>query len=718
MNGKKIFLDRQGNLPATPNVHIIKTEVDFLQWATDDTPILIQGEKLCAWAEAFYRLRGQSFEYLESSSDALRKVFPGLTSLQAKELTEKLEQTTISPDQITPVFILNHCYPDDLWLWKYEPSPEHAARWLIWLLEHTPTEAEAVILKKFASDMEMQAGEAPIKELYRATNAAQAETLLLRWLGAEEGADHAWDEFPLELPARWLSVVREVWMKRIIATNGLFFAKMLPFPLPLKLRQELARQTADYYREHSHALTREVLWQLQPYLNPSNLVDLEKHLPPPVPTDLPEDENAVLEWFEREYLPYRRWQAQFGDETARQTAVKLAQTFARWLLRRYPLWLLGGEHLSFQKSAHLTDLNTLTLCVILDGLPAWDAEWLVQELSARAPRLTLLRKMYCFTALPTVTEFAKDALLKGVPPLNAPQTTTLGKILPDNQSPKKHLQQAAAGEVWFWRVEQPDKAYHFEKEDKREREVQAKLISILSEIEEVAQTIPANIPLSILITSDHGRLLNPRSPHQLPVEEGMEAHGRVAWGNFQRNFPEAGFIVNENDGWVELYGERFGMSENLRIAWGEASFTVTNGTEAYPHGGLFPEEVIVPWFLFQRDVTHPKLEISLTGTGEADMNGDIFVYIVNGSSLELECQSIEFSHGAKLNVKWKIPPLSQRKFQASLTPWPPKSSKGKVDVSLLFLQPNGVTFTRKTEAALEVKVLYDQPDDLLKELGL
>ncbi len=33
-----------------------------------------------------------------------------------------------------------------------------------------------------------------------------------------------------------------------------------------------------------------------------------------------------------------------------------------------------------------------------------------------------------FTALPTVTEFCKDALLKGAQPVNAPDHSNLGKM--------------------------------------------------------------------------------------------------------------------------------------------------------------------------------------------------------------------------------------------------------------------------------------------------
>lgn len=713
----EILLDYEGDVKAPEGFQVIECEVDFLRYAVSSQSLLIRGARLCQWAQDFYDLRGLPVTTIESPRAALRRVF-SLSSEQAKELAEKIEPEYLSIAKLSAAFVLGACFPKDLPLWRYDPSSEHAARWLLWQVEHTPSEAEAIIFDKFASEMQVHCNDASLEELYRAQDKSQALNFLFRWLGAEEGSMPTWGEFPLELPDKWLRVIMDAWMKRIIKTDGNFFAQMLSFPLPLALRQKLAGQTALYFSKHSHQLTRMVLQQLQPYLPPSDLVTLEKHLPPTEPDSLPQDETEVLDWFEHQYLPYRRWQARFGKETATQTVVEHAQTFARWLLEHYPRWLLEGEHLVFQKSARLADPNSLTLCIILDGLPAWDAELLVQELSVQATRLTLLQKKYCFTALPTVTEFAKEALLRGVPPRDAPQVPTLGSILPDNLSPKIYLKEARAGQIWFWRVEQPDKAYHFEKDDKRERQIYAEIKSIIQEIAEVVQTIPDNLPLKILITSDHGRLMNPRSPRQLPVEEGMEAHGRAAWGSFQRHFPETGFEIDEQNGWVELYGERFGMTHNLRLSWGEASFAQTSGIEAYPHGGLFPEEVIVPWFIFQRDAQPPALEINLTGTGEADMSGKVLVSILNQSPLALECRQVRFSHGVTLNIAWQIPPLSELLFNVSLTPWPPKSAQGKVTAAFLFFQPNGAIFTKETNADLQINVLYDRSDDLLKDLDL
>lgn len=713
----EILLDREGDLPVPSGVQVIESEVDFLRFAFKPQTLLIRGLKLCEWAESFYNLRGYPIRVVASPTAALRQVFPELSTEQARELAGKIGEVMLSPEELSPVFVLNACYPNDYTLWQGNPSLEHAARWLLWLIENRPTDAESIILKKFSSHLEALAGERPVSFVYRANNAIQAESLLNRWLCAEDNPILELGEFPLPLPHNLITCVKEAWMKRIISTNGEFFGEMLTFPLSLPFRQEFAKQTAHYYCQNPDRLNFAVLHLLHPYLDTQNLAALEKHIPPPEPSPLPEKEEDVLHWFEREYYPYRRWQVQYGDKAAIDTAIRHAQTFARWLLERYPHWLIEGNYLAFQKITHLPGIspNALTLCVVLDGLPAWDAETLVQNLSIRTPRLTLQEKSYTFTTIPTVTQFAKESLLKGVPPHLTPESSPIGHILPDNLSPNNNLNNARPGQIIFWRVEQPDKAYHFEQGDKRDRKVRAELDSIMQAIVEVVENLPNEISLQILLTSDHGRLMNPHVPRQLPVPAGFEAHGRAAWGNLDQAFPECGYVIDEAESWVGLFGERFGLAQNLQIAWDEKSYKTNGGTEAFPHGGLFPEEVLVPWFVFLRDAKPPELEITINGEGEADMSGKMSVSILNHSPLELECRELHFSHGVKLIVNWDVAPLSVRQYTTSLTPWPPKSAEGKLTAILVLSQPNGVTFIRKASAQLTINTLYESTD-IFKDL--
>lgn len=717
-----ILLDYEGNFDVPDNVCVVQTEIEFLREALSGQPLLIRGARLCSWAENFYRLRGWSTSPVTSLQSSLRHNFPALSTEQAHELAAHFGAKYLSEEPLSAVLVLKQCYPDDYALWQGQPATEHAAHWLIWLTAHTPTQAELVILKAFAEDVRHRAVDTALHEIYAVISNEQSLNLLQRWLGAAEPPITSLGEFPISLPPNLLVRIKDDWMKLIIHSKGDFFRNSLSLPIPTNLRQILAQQTADFLCINTHFLTRTALHDLQPYISKSIQSKLEDHLPPPIPAPLPESESDVVRWFQTSYLPYRRWQERVGDESACHTMLQSAQTFAHWVLQRYPIWLIDGNWLTFQKSAQLPKdgADTLTFCVILDGLPAWDAEEIVRTLASDAPRLSLTQKEYCFTALPTVTEFAKDALLKGVPPYLARQNASfLGDILSDGASIKTELQLAQIGQLFFWRVSQPDSAYHFEQDEKRERRVSAELETIKRALTELLDMVPDQTPLRILLTSDHGRLCTARSVRRVNVPDNMQAHGRAAWGTLKRVFPESGYEVSESENWVELSGDRFGLPSDQRLVWDDSSFyNGKNGYEAFPHGGLFPEEVLVPWFVFVRDAEAPTLEATIHGSGEAGFNGELNVKILNRSHLQMELLEITFNGKTSIRCTEMVKPLSETRCVLSLMPWPTQEDLDGLTATLTLRQPNGVTFIQSATLRLEARTLYARPNNILKGFGL
>lgn len=719
----EILLDFEGDLPALPEVQVIESEVDFLRYATADKTLLIRGEKLCAWAEDFYSLRRVAVRRMESPSAVLRRMYPVLSKEQAQELANKINKTMLSADDCRPTALLPYCYPEDGDVWYGKPSIEHAARWLVWLFDHSPTPAEKVILNHFLDTLKEDAIRQNLLAFYEETSSEQAKDLLLRWLGIGSPFNFPFSEFPLDTScSRALTrSVREEWEKQIIKSEGKVFAERLRFPLSLSWRKEFATLTAEFFQQHPNKLSVDALGILRPYLAEQLLKKLERALPPPVPAELPSKEEEVISWFEREYLPYRRWQVNFGDETARQVVIQRSQAFAKWVLDRYPHWLLEGDWLSFQRTAHFSKLepNETVFCIIMDGLPAWDASDLAKKIFENIPRLTLINQTHCFAPIPTITEFAKDALFKGVQPKYAVESKPLGEILADQTSPKELFSQVQDGGLWFWRVEQPDKAYHFIPEETLQYRIQAELGIVVDKIKEIVFTIQENLNLRVIITSDHGRLLNPRSLRELTLPEKMHAHGRAAWGCLDKVFPEEGYLLSENNEWVDLHGNRYGLTTDLRIAWDETCFLTANqagGEEPYPHGGLFPEEMIVPWFVFVRDAHIPQPEITLKGSGEAGMVGELRVSILNRSQVTLECLSIQLSHGLDVSINWLIPPLSEKTFKVTISSWPKKAEAENLRASLLLRQPTGRLFTCEVAAQLEVRTLYEKKYNPLEDL--
>ena len=122
---------------------------------------------------------------------------------------------------------------------------------------------------------------------------------------------------------------------------------------PLAYAAKLAECAAQYYVHNSKHLTHTTLWDIQPYLSSETRATLEDVLRSPEPSHLPQEEAEVLAWFISEYLPYRRWQANNGDENAAGAGCSTSPKPSRAGMERYPHWLLQPAWISFQHSAQL-----------------------------------------------------------------------------------------------------------------------------------------------------------------------------------------------------------------------------------------------------------------------------------------------------------------------------------------------------------------------------
>jgi len=171
---------------------------------------------------------------------------------------------------------------------------------------------------------------------------------------------------------------------------------------------------------------------------------------------------------------------------------------------------------------------------------------------------------------------------------------------------------------------------------------------VASKIADVTDHLSDKIPLHVILTTDHGRLLG-TSPRCVPVPAGMHAHGRAAWGRTPQDFPASGYMVDGNMAY--LYGERFGLSEDVAIILDESAFLTNDGrqgAERYAHGGLFPEEVIIPWIELERDVVPTQevgagIQVRITGKGRAGQPGVLDIEIANANEIPLVLSSVYLS---------------------------------------------------------------------------
>jgi hypothetical protein len=402
---------------------------------------------------------------------------------------------------------------------------------------------------------------------------------------------------------------------------------------------------------------------------------------------------------------------------------EILHTFATWYLDQYRVALAGGSLaplLAFHRMADLyqAEDKNITLVVVLDGLQVADAQQLLRALHAGTERLTFVNLDLAFAPLPTITEFCKDSLFRGVPPAFIPNATAMGEIVADLAFPLAKLQSAQPGQVVFWRVMEPDVTYHGRNSAaKLNHEIEAALEGVAAKLVEVVETLDASQNLRVVITTDHGRLLS-TATRMLPVPTNMQSSGRAAWGQADHHFPEAGYVIEGEIAY--LHRAAFALPEDAAVVIGEQAFHTADGrsgSDIRPHGGLSPEEVIIPWFVALRDFQAPEIEVQITGHGRAEASGQLELAITNIGAVAVTCTDITlfFSHGdsQSLNVHVTCAPSDHRTATIDVSGWPTLQAAQDAAATVKIALPNGQEYQVDVQqVALTSEEMYTRSDIL------
>lgn len=720
-----ILLDREGDAVLPDGYQLVANEVEFLLWAGQSRPLMIRGERLCTWAEAFYQARGISYGETRSVKNEIRAVCPGLTNEHIRALVQQLdEKLPVLSQPLTTQGLLQILYPAAFW--KAPLSLSHAANWLLWVDSMDPAEHVQPLLRQIGEAWRMEANHSA-SDAYRVCVRQHAQQMLDDWLGiGDRSASPIVDEFPVEVPQAFQEKARQTWSKQIIESHGAFFDQIEKLRIPFALKKLAAKEACRYFVNHPDELTLSRLDQLSAYLTQNELNQLRQRLAPPDPGELPDEPVDVLNWFRNSYLPYREWQHHVNAPQGKEKVLQAARQFATWYLNRYPKALAGAPLHKWINFNKINDLNCgencLILLVVLDGLHATDAQFLLQSIRSHTQRLSLITEDLAFTSLPTITQFAKEALFRGVPPVKVPDVEPIGEILPEDKSPTTRLANGQNKGIYLWRVLEPDRTYHQKnKSENLRQDVEGRLEAEALKIKEIVETIPDRIIMQIIITTDHGRMLG-QAVRTIPLPGGMQGHGRAAWGKSTKVYPEAGYIIE--DPLAYLFAESFGLPEDVVIILDESAFRGKDnrtGSEIYPHGGMFPEEIIVPWIALARDYVRPDVEITISGRGRARRNSVLQIHVLNRSDIGLALKNvaISFRNGLekKLELEVAVDACSEKTHSIELDPWPSPSDVKYTSAVVRLGQPNQLVFDYPAQIEIQSEDMYVEPDNLLEDLA-
>lgn len=415
---------------------------------------------------------------------------------------------------------------------------------------------------------------------------------------------------------------------------------------------------------------------------------------------------------------------QHGDEQHDARARELCRRFGLFYLSLYARAVAGGpgaESLNWGKAAALKQYEAgyLTLMVVLDGLGVADAEVLSRAITDESMRLDIDFKDINLAPLPTVTEFAKSALLTGVQPAYAAGQETLGSVHTKDLDIIEALSEAKPGDIRIWKLPEPDTVYHLKQDSETiVQRVKGTLQSVASRIVKVAHAVPSERRLKVVLCTDHGRLLAvSRRTQEVPGL--MTAHGRAAWGQHGRAESPDGFAVEQDI--VYLHPARLGLAEPCAIVLSDDSFLTSDGktgSEAFPHGGLYPEEVLIPWITLTRDRNPLSLQPTLEGQGNAGASGTLVLRVYNPSDLPIRLVRLEVSVGdLRIELNRTVGPMGEQTVEKDWAPWPYKRDLDNLQATLSYSLPAGEERVVVFKPSLRSEELYStEGDDILGEL--
>lgn len=720
-----IRIDRDSNATVPKGYTLVDTEIEFVKLATCGVPIQIRGDSLCRWAIAYFDARRIKYIETQSCREELKILLPNANEQEVDNLAHLLESEFDTLDQpLSAVGILRNVAP--LSIWYATPTIAHLAEWLVWLSSDPRCSVLSPLFHQVTS--EWQAETLPFASKYYAIHdKAGAISALRSWLGITDRTEfEVRQEFPIEVPLTLKQEAIEVWREEIICSKGERYCELAKQRIPFTLKNLAAEEAYQYYIRNHSDLSTTRLESLIPHLSANRISKLRAIIPPPLPSALPSSPGDVISWYLLEYLPYREWQQASGLESQCEEISRSAREFELWYIGEYPRGIYGGNlhsWLSFNKIHRAFCSNgDLTLIIILDGMHVPDSRTLLHSILSQTKRLEVTANEYVFAPIPTVTRFAKDALLKGVPPHLAENLPPLGDILPEKHSPAIHLRTAETGKIYFWRILEPDDTYHRKNSSENLRhDVEGRLEAEASKIQAIVENIPDNINLQIILTTDHGRLLS-ETKRMIAVPEKMESHGRAAWGRSPFSVVDEDYRIEEDI--VYLNRESFGIPVDVAIPLSDGAFRDNSdrtGTKLYPHGGLFPEEIILPWIVLTRDVKEPELTMNISGKGRARSESVCQVSLINKGDVDvvLERITITLARGAPLiyESEYLVAARSTKEFNLSLAPWPSAGELESVQVGARVRLPNQMVYEFPVATDMISEDIYLRPkENILEDL--
>ena len=728
-----VRIDRSGQNPPPPDYRVIEFDIDFIRFAESGGDLWISGENLSRWATDFYRARDIPYQTVDSPRERLRRVVGHQVDALDDDLVNKLlnavnyvvEDKTL--DDVISAYTKRK-------IWLRPPTIKMLASWLIEKVEDS--------LKPIVESWSNQKAEA-CKDTYLAdcflTEFDKRQDLFWEWIENVQSEIYSkFGAYPIALPARFADLYKERFSKELRRTKGGIVDHRIFEGPNAALDAEICY---EYFRANAHCITPKRFSKIAGYLkNETQRSALKERIRVPSPRTVNSNasEKEVINWVCESYLPFRRWEIQFGNECDMKVAIKAARSFELWIHQNYPdfiNWERDKTPLNINFPSIIYDLskNRRIFWIMVDGLSWLNYRKLVDKLASSEAEFGLESDKPSLSILPTITKYAKWSAISGkFPDENDTEYWNIKKafndIFPDGQYVSSDdigsLKSALADtnlSIIFWNYIGLDAGLHKQTDITGFMySAESALVHLTNTISDLVLDAPENDNIAVLISSDHGQFLGPVEVLDVSWEkQPNEVHGRMALGG--RLKPDT-----PSDCALELNSIAFRSPDKITIAldhyhFGGSYRTDADGRTWGVHGGLTPEECVIGQGVLTRNLKYKEIEAQIYGEGEVGKAGTMILLIDNPNNFSLGdiilySDTIEgLADGQSVNGE--VRGQEQRKLKIPIVSWPSSKEKDSLEFSgrLTFLYIDGRRGQSEVHGTLVCKSLYERSGLSLKD---
>jgi len=354
---------------------------------------------------------------------------------------------------------------------------------------------------------------------------------------------------------------------------------------------------------------------------------LKAKMPPKMPDEPVRDwpVEAWLEWVVDQYIPYRAWTITNLTEDA--YLWRICSEYENWLYQSYPALLKEVQPLvigTHKVVRGLLQHGAKVLWVLVDNLSLLWSDDLLDALCVKGLQ-PATGVAYQISMLPSETSISRSSAILGLLPREHPESSDTRDVFVQHWRDRgvsacvlqnlADLPQAVSDgfDLYLYIYSGLDHVAHapeHELDEDRKGHIRYRVNSLSEQVTKASAVLATLGETRIVISSDHGATHLGKTARPLSVpSSAIESDPYLS----HRRFVRVDKLESLNDAeWFRLSAFEFGLPYDMVVPRGFGY--IGQKPKGFTHGGLLPEETVVPLFVLEPGVMPTEEALEFRGT--------------------------------------------------------------------------------------------------------